>query len=320
MTPQSTNNSKNSHWADVEEVGAFWGLNFLAIVYKIAGRHICRLFMLPVLLSFYFMTSEGREAVREFRTKVSKRSGNNMPGFWTGFANYLQFGTAAMDKLAAWRGDITREKISIEGGLESLFELDPEEKGAVLFVSHLGNMELMRAFKSLNNQRPVTVLVHTKHAQRFNRLMTRFNPTSQLRLIEVTEITPDVAAYLKTSVDEGGWVVIAADRPPVLGRGNIIWAPFLGEKAPFALGPYVLAHILEKPVYLVACLREGARFSVKWQKLTDRLVLERRNRQVSAEKWAASYAKWLEDLAIQYPDQWFNFFRFWSPPKELTNE
>ncbi len=320
MSNPSERQNTTSHWADVEEVGAFWGLNFLAIVYKIAGRHICRLFMLPVLLCFYLATSEGRIAIHEFRKKVALQKKTNPPGFWTGFANYLQFGTAAMDKLAAWRGDITREKITIEGGLQSLFELDPEENGAVLFVSHLGNMELMRAFTSLNNKRSVTVLVHTKHAQRFNKLMTRFNPTSQLRLIEVTEITPDVAAYLKTSVDEGGWVVIAADRPPVLGRENIIWASFLGEKAPFALGPYVLAHILEKPVYMVACLREGARFTVTWQKLTDRMTLTRRDRQASAEQWASEYATWLEGLAIRYTDQWFNFFRFWCQPKEHTNE
>jgi len=307
---------KSDHWADMEEAGAFWGLKFLALIYRVAGRRICLLFMFPVLLCFYVFKTTARRSINEFREKLSRKSGTSQTGYWHGFSNFLNFGGAALDKLAAWNGDIKREDIVFPGSMQSLFELDADHQGAVLFVSHLGNVEVIRASAALNEPRPITVLVHTKHAQKFNKLMTRFNRDSQLRLVEVTEIGPEVAMQLKACVDRGEWVVIAADRPPVQARGNVLTVPFLDHAAPFALGPYVLAHILEKPVYLVACVRVGETFVIEWSKLADKLTLQRKNRRMSAEKWAADYAAWLERVALKYPDQWFNFFPFWASHKD----
>lgn len=304
------------HWADMEEAGAYWGLKFLALVFRIAGRRVCLIFMVPVLLCFYLVLTTARQSACEFRKQVSAVQGFGKTGFWQGFPNFMAFGAAALDKLAAWNGNIGADNIVFPGTMTSLFELDADRQGAVLFVSHLGNVEVIRALATLNEPRPITVLVHTKHAQRFNKLTSRFNDQSQLRLVEVTDVNPEIAAQLKACVDRGEWVVIAADRPPVGGRQNVVWAPFLGRPAPFALGPYVLAYILERPVYLVACVRVGNQFVVEWSKLADKLSLPRRNRKESAEKWAADYAAWLEKLALKYPRQWFNFFNFWAPPKD----
>ncbi|MEP3244216.1 MAG: acyltransferase [Sneathiella sp.] len=316
MKTEKGKKSPSLHWADVEESGAYWGLKFLALIYRLAGRRVCLVFMFPVLLFFYLILSSARRSINQFNKYVSDMQGHQKTGFWQGFPNFLAFGAAALDKLAAWDGDIRKDKIVFPGKMKTLFELDVDKNGAVLFVSHLGNVEVMRAIAALTEPRPITVLVHTKHAQRFNRLMARFNPASTLKLIEVTEMGPDVAVYLKNCVDRGEWVVIAADRPPVGDRSNIIWIPFLGHPAPFALGPYVLAHVLEKPVFQVACVRVGDKFVVEFAKLTDRMMLRRKDRHKSAEKWATQYAAWLEMLALKYPEQWFNFFSFWAASED----
>lgn len=307
---------KNQHWSDFEEAGAYWGLKTLAGIYSLAGRRACLIAMFPVLVIFYLFRTSSRTSIREFLTLRAKRQGLQAPGYWAGFKNFLAFGGAALDKLSAWNGDIRRDQVLMPGHMKSLFELDPDKKGAILFVSHLGNVEVIRALSSLGQMRPITVLVHTKHAQRFNKLMTRFNPESQLRLVEVTEVGPDIAAMLKDNVERGEWVVIAADRPPINGRENVVWVPFLGKPAPFALGPYILAHILEKPVYMVASIRVGRQFSVRWTKLSDRVKLPRKTRNEAVEKLAHQYSNWLEALAVEYPEQWFNFFPFWAQPQD----
>jgi len=306
----------NNHWADIEETGFFWGLKILAFIYNVAGRRACLIVMFPILLVFYLSLTSARSAVREFLNQISINKGSKSPGYWSGFRNFIAFGSAALDKLSAWNGDIKPSQISFPGKMTSLFDLDPEKKGAVLFVSHLGNVEVIRAMASVKQVRPVNVLVHTKHATRFNSLMERFNAKSQLKLIEVTEITPDVAMQLKECISRGEWVVIAADRPPVSGRENIVLAPFLGRPAPFALGPYVLAHILEAPVYMVAALRSGSKFEIRWSKLGEKISLPRKKRKEAAEIWAAKYAKWLEALALEHPNQWYNFFHFWTQPQD----
>ncbi|WP_159104358.1 LpxL/LpxP family acyltransferase [Sneathiella glossodoripedis] len=224
-----------------------------------------------------------------------------------------------MDKLAAWNGDIRVEDVNTTGGIDSLFDLDPDEKGVLLFVSHLGNVEVIRAVAGLNFDRVVNVLVHTKHAGKFNNILKKFNPGSQLKLIEVTEVNPAVAADLKSKIDRGEWVVIAADRPPVRDRHNVVQVPFLGNRAPFAIGPYILAHILECPVYTVACLLKHGVYNVIWEKMADQIKLSRKNREEEVFYWAVKYSSWLEELAQEYPEQWYNFFDFWSKPVELDH-
>lgn len=315
-TPTHPMQGDHRHWSDIEEAGAYWGLKFLAIVYQLAGRGICLIVMYPVLLFFYLFLPTQRNAIRKFLGRVSALSDHEMRGFWSGFRNFVGFGGAALDKLAGWNGDIKPEQVTMPQGMNSLFDLDPDQKGAILYVSHLGNVEVIRALSSLNLPRTITVLVHTKHAMHFNRIMERFNPTSRLKLVEVTDINPNVAFDLKSKVEQGEWVVIAADRPPVNSRGNIVWAPFLGHPTPFAIGPYVLAHILERPVYMVACVRERGKFLIECAELSQKITLPRKARQEIAAQWAARYANWLEQLALKYPHQWYNFFDFWASPKD----
>ncbi len=314
--PTQATQGDRRHWSDIEEAGAFWGLKFLATVFQIAGRRVCLIVMYPILLFFYLFLPTQRNAIHKFLLRVSALSGFEKPGFWTGFQNFVGFGGAALDKIAGWNGDIKPEQIKMPAGMDTLFDLDPDKKGAILYVSHLGNVEVIRALASLNLPRAITVLVHTKHAMHFNRVMERFNPKSRLKLVEVTDINPNVAFDLKNKIEQGEWVVIAADRPPVNSRGNIVWAPFLGHPTPFAIGPYVLAHILERPVYMVACVRKRGEFLVEWAELSQKITLPRKARQEIAAQWAGRYANWLEKLALKYPHQWYNFFDFWASPKD----
>lgn len=320
MSEAQRTSDKDAHWSDMEEAGAYWGLKFLAAVYRIAGRQICVIVMLPILLFFFLAKPEKRTAIREFHELVAQRTQGKSPKFWTGLTNFVAFGGAALDKIAAWNGDIKPTDVHISGNLGSLFDLDPDHKGALLFVSHLGNVEVIRAIAGLNFTRPINVLVHTKHAQQFNKLAQRFNPKSQLCLIEVTDVNPAIALELKNKIERGEWVVIAADRPPVNDRQNVVEVPFLGKPASFAIGPYVIAHILECPVYMVACLRRAGQYDIEWEKLADRLKLPRREREVNAKIWAEKYANWLSGVAVRYPYQWYNFFNFWAKPEDWTDE
>jgi len=313
-----TEANKSAHWSDINELGALWGLKFLAFVYHIAGRRLCLFVMMPVIAFFFLFNPRARQSIHKFLDLVSEHEEITRPTFWSSFQNFIEFGASALDKLASWNNDIKPEKIQFPGKMKSLFELDPDKKGAVLFVSHLGNIEVLRALASHHKDRGLNVLVHTKHATKFNAIMKRINPSSQLKLIEVSEITPDVALMLKTKIEAGEWVAIAADRPPVIGRHNILKIPFLGKLASFPIGPYVLAHLLERPVYMVSCIRDNDQYRVEWEKLADQIVMQRGRRPESATPWANKYAAWLEKLAIQNPHQWYNFFDFWRSDEEVT--
>jgi predicted LPLAT superfamily acyltransferase len=86
---------------------------------------------------------------------------------------------------------------------------------------------------------------------------------------------------------------------------------FLGEPAPFAHGPFILASLLECPVYLFFCLREGNGYRIYCEPFAERIVLPRGERVPRLREYLQQYARRLEAYCMKAPYQWFNFYDFW---------
>ena len=224
----------------------------------------------------------------------------------------MTFGGAALDKFAAWTGNISLPDVD---GTEDphLYESETSGRGSFVLTGHLGNPEVIRAVASLTNRSRVNVLVHTTNAVRFNAVINRFSRSSSVRMIQVTEIGPETAILLQTAIENGESVVMVGDRVPVSEGGRVSWAPFLGEPAPFPQGPYILASILKCPVYLLFCLRHGSRFRIYFEPFAERIVLPRGDRERVINAYARQYAERLEVYLRKAPLQWFNFFDYWRP-------
>ena len=151
------------------------------------------------------------------------------------------------------------------------------------------------------------MLVHTAHAQRFNRLLQRLDPLAAVELVQVTGMGPATAMMLAERVAAGGFVAIVGDRTPVQG-GRSVTADFLGHRAPFPIGAYVLAAALGCPVYTMACLHQGEGYRVAFEQFAERIVLPRGSRDAALAEQAQRFARWLELQVIQSPLDWFNFF------------
>nr|WP_241899622.1 hypothetical protein [Stenotrophomonas maltophilia] len=94
--------------------------------------------------------------------------------------------------------------------------------------------------------------------------------------------------------------------------GRSVTADFLGHRAPFPIGAYVLAAALGCPVYTMACLHEGDGYRVAFEQFAERIVLPRGSRDAALAEQAQRFARWLELQVIQSPLDWFNFFPFWD--------
>jgi predicted LPLAT superfamily acyltransferase len=196
--------------------------------------------------------------------------------------------------------------------LQLLEDIETSGQGIVVFTAHLGNPDVIRAIGALNGRVPVNVLMHTEHAQLFNRLLKEHSPSSPVRAFPVTKVGVDTAIMLSEAIARGEWVVIAGDRVPVAEEGRVVGAPFLDETAPFPQGPYILAALLKAPVYLLFCVREGRGFRLHFSKFADAIVLPRADRIGAIRRYASLYAKALEARIGETPLQWFNFYPFWT--------
>ena len=167
------------------------------------------------------------------------------------------FAENILDKMLLWSGSLQTDQVKFVGK-ELIMAQIAAQRGGLLICCHLGNLELCRLLSKQMAGLKMTVLIHTKHAERFNRLLAQLDPESQLNLMQVTELSPATAILLAEKIAQGEFVAIAGDRIPVSPHPRVALAEFLGAAAPFPVGPYIMASLFQCPVYLLFSLRHGA--------------------------------------------------------------
>jgi predicted LPLAT superfamily acyltransferase len=144
--------------------------------------------------------------------------------------------------------------------------------------------------------------------------LAELNPESQLNLMQVTEVSANTAVLLEEKIVQGEFVAIAGDRIPVTLKPRVAFANFLGASAPFPVGPYILANLLQCPVYLLFTLRCGRTSEIHFELFRQSIRLPRDDRDRALAELVAEYAVRLEHFCRRAPLQWFNFYEFWRLP------
>lgn len=306
------------HWAQIQESGTLLGIRFMFFVYRWFGRWLFGLLLYPVIGYFYVSKKVARQSSEEFLTRVRQRGGLpvNESLRRQSFRHFLQFGRSLLDKLAAWTGAFRIADVTFHNR-DDFVRMASSGAGALAIVSHLGNIEVCRALADESRRVKLNILVHTKHAENFNQVMNKLDKNNYLNLIQVTELSPATAIVLQEKLRAGEVVVIAGDRTPVSG-GRQTAADFLGAPALFPEGPYILASVLQCPVYLMFCNRTDEGYEMTFEHFADRIRLSRGQRQVDLDHWVQQYADRLAHYALQFPLQWSNFYPFWAARHEQS--
>jgi predicted LPLAT superfamily acyltransferase len=313
---------QSPHWAKMSERGSYWGIRLIAEAYRLGAHWLCRALMYPIVLYFFLTGKASREASLDFLRRVKRLEPAHPQlgaeiGWRDSLRQFFAFGNAALDRFDAWCSRIKLTQVEFPDKAMLSDQL-ATGRGAVLLASHLGNIELCRAISIHRREIKVNVMVFTQHAENFNRVLRQLNPDSGLNLIQVTEMGPALAMLLQQKVDGGELVVIAADRTSAQSPGRVCYAPFLGEAAPFPQGPFILAGLLDCPVFTMFCLQERRqsgqeRYRVYLEPFDISLEGPRAERAGRIQQAALHYSARLEHYARKAPLQWFNFFDFWRP-------
>ncbi len=303
---------KAPHWAQMKEYGVIWGMRFLLRIYLLFGRTFLQVFLYPVVIYYWLINRQARQASQSYlnRLAVFAPSLKLTGSFFWSYRHFISFANAIIDKLAAWSGALSKTDVQYYGRNELMSEIR-KGQGVVLLGSHLGNLEVCRVIADFDKTIRINVLVHTKHAQKFNRLLKQTNDSSQLNLIQVTEITPATAMLLSDKIDAGELVIIAADRTPVSKRRRVSKVVFLGAEALFPQGPFILAALLNCQVYTVFCLKQQGKHVIYFDHFSEMLNFPRKTREQAIQKIIQRYAERLQTYCLREPLQWFNFFDFW---------
>ncbi|MFP8966880.1 lipid A biosynthesis acyltransferase [Pokkaliibacter sp. CJK22405] len=309
---------QSTHWASIGEAGTVLGMKSLLLAYRLFGRTGFRLFLLPVMLYFYATRPVSRQASKAYLARVKKFVPKEQHSTLTPFRHFWCFGEILLDKLLVWMGHIRHDNV-VFATPDTFDRADTQRRGGIIIVSHLGNTEVCSALAHQLPDVGITMLVHTRHAEKFNRLMKQTNPNAAINLMQVTEMSPATAMLLSERVSAGEFVVIAGDRVPVSGGTRTSVVDFLGEPAELPQGAFILASLLQCPVYLMFCLKESGRYHLYMELFTERLSLARKTRNEGLQLAVQRYSDRLASYCCRAPLQWFNFFPFWQAERPRTS-
>jgi predicted LPLAT superfamily acyltransferase len=294
--------AEDQRWRSRGERGSVLGVRFVVFLATVFGRAPARFFVR--ILAFYFTLFAGpaRRGMRSYFERIGER-----PSFSRAYTQVLRFAHVTLDGLFLLSGKT--KGISFDrDGTHHLEELKRSGRGAILLGAHHGSFYAMRGKSGMENI-PVYAVVYTKHAQRINRVLDEISPASKARLLSMGEGV-DFMLKIRELIEQGALIAILNDR--VGSDDRAVEVDFLGAKARFPTGAFILASTLKCPVYLTFGLfRDPDRYELYCEPFAEKIDLPRKERQAALHAYVQRYAERLESYVRKAPDNWFNFYDFW---------
>jgi predicted LPLAT superfamily acyltransferase len=298
------------------ERGSLRALFLIRWIYAHLGRPVVMVLLGPIVAYFFATGGDARRASRDYlrtlwATPRGRESLGVRPTWRQAFRHFYEFAENIVDSMTAWSGDADRIRID-ESGSESLLELVSQGRGGILLSAHIGSTDMLRVL-SRRTGIVLNVLTFTRHAARINAFFDQLEPGQRMRLIHFEPGSITVALEIKSAIERGEFVGILGDRLWESERGRSVEVEFLGRRARFALGPFLLQATLGCPMLLTTCVRTShARYAASTELFASPVAVPRSERVKYAEELARRYAAALERQCLRTPYQWFNFFAFWG--------
>lgn len=322
------------HWSEhKEEVHSSIPIKLLLSLLKILPSGFTFAICFPVAFFYTLFVPHARKEAVAYQKKLKSFSQGKSPKIISAYRQILSFSICLVEKLSGWLGKVEYTDLILhDDDCQELIQRLEEGKGAVVFCSHLGNIELLRSLSSfhrtgVSRDVPVNVLMEVNTSAIFFNTLKEVNPGFSMNAIDTRNIGPDTIVHLQECLEHGELVVCAGDRTSAASKERFIRKPFLGEDADFPYGVYLMAMLLKEPVYFMFGLRSRtATLHPKNHMIVEKAKTEtdcpRSEREERITMLCQEFIDRLEHYCIQFPYQWYNFYNFWMKqlPKSKGNE
>lgn len=290
-------------WMQHEERSHALVLRFMVWLSLTFGRRLGRVVLHGITAYFVLFAPRARRASREYLERALGR-----PAGWRdGYRHVLSFASTIHDRVYLLNDRFDDFEISVEGAQAVRSSLGDGE-GALLIGAHMGSFEALRAVGWGAGGLKVAMLMYKDNARKLNASLAAINPRAMQDIIPLGRV--ESMLEVRDKLDKGYMVGMLADR--TLGDDTMVLMPFLGQPAPFPLGPWRLAAMLQRPVFFMTGLYMGGnRYELHFEKLADFSQVTRSDRKAAIEEAMRRYVACLELYCKRQPYNWFNFFNFW---------
>jgi predicted LPLAT superfamily acyltransferase len=261
-------------------------------------------FLLKFVVVYYFLFSW--RASRQLYSLYHHRLGyGRRKSIFKIYRNYYLLGQSIIDKVVVMSGIKNRFTYHFDGE-ENLREIVSLKKGGVLLSAHIGNWDIAgHLFKRLDTL--INIVIFDGEQEKIKQFLDSVTGKKSVKFIVIKNDLSHIY-QISEAFKNNELVCMHADR--FLEGNKTFTADFLGEKARFPMGPFVLASSFKVPVSYV--------FAVKESKRHYHLFASRIKNDEHAEKagkmqeMLLEFTKEMEIKVKQYPEQWFNYYNFWN--------
>lgn len=304
---------KNSHWAQKNERGTPFFLRLTARLVLFLPRWALRMVAHTVVLYFFLTSARERQFIRAYQKHLQAAFPDvRLPEHFPVLRQFAAFADTVCDAFGVWQGKIrfADTVYSDPDGLSAASESGG--RGQIFVSAHFGNVEICRTFAARHPGFVMNILVYSRHAPAFEKAMKAAGAGAEnIRMVPVDDLDAAQMLQLQQKLERGEWLAVAADRVPVRGS-KTVEVDFLGARAKFPQGAWLLAGLLGAPVNVLFCPRENGRYHIKIRKFCDAVSWTRETRGAVIRECAQNYADLLAQQCAQNPLQWFNFYDFWE--------
>ncbi len=296
----------SEHWQSRPEGGGRFALWLIRSIALHGGRPLGRLCLYPITLYFFLRRGPERLASRRFLERVLARP----VSAWHVMKHIHSFAATILDRIFLLAHGEKGFDISVEG-LDELEACLAQGRGLLLLGTHQGSFEALRALRSRRPEASLRVVLDKQKTPAMTELLEALAPDVGDQVIDASLGGASITLAMAEACGQGAMVALLADR----GREHEVLrrAPFLGDPAPFPVGPWLLAHSLKVPVMLCFGLYEGGnRYRLIFEPFAERVEIPRHDRAHALDVVIARYARRVEHYAQVAPYNWFNFYDFWQ--------
>lgn len=275
-----------------------WLIRFLKVIDVRLLYLFTYMFIVPPTM---IVNSKARKVTYRFYRK--RMDFGVLKSAWMTYKNHCAFSQVVIDKFAMYAGK--KFKIEIEG-YEKFQRLTQQPKGFVQLSSHIGNYEIAGySLKAEHKRMNALVFGGEKESVMANR--SRLFDSHNIRMIPMSADMSHLFLIDKALTD-GEILSMPADR--VFGSQKAYQLEFIKGEGKFPQGPFMLAAMRDVPMLFVSVMKGSA----KTYKITvcEIPVTPAGSVKQRAAALAKGYAGMLEDTVRKYPEQWYNYFEFWT--------
>jgi len=257
-------------------------------------------FLLRFIAFYYFLFERtARNALREFYTRGLQQS--QFQALQLIYANFYRFAQTLIDRMVFLVGRENKFQLSFEHE-DYLIRLRDEGRGAILLSAHLGNWETAGNLLKGRVTPTINVVMLDSEVQAIKDYLNDKTGGSRFRIIAIRD---DLSHVIKinSALKNNEFVAIHADR--FMEGAKNMELPFLGQKARFPYGPFLIASKFRAPVTFV--------FGVKKSNFVYHLsATSPIYTPGTPEEIAEAFVAELEARVKENPEQWFNYFPFFE--------